>query len=408
MEYYVLLPLALILVLSKTFTKLCEKVHLPQVVGMLVTGVVLFGIRLIPGQTVLTGVGLEGIAFLAKIGVILIMFSAGIGTDIQKIKSVGLPSVLITAAGVLVPMGLGVLVACLFSGSGNIYSNLFYGVILTATSVSVTVATLKEIGKLDSRVGNTIVAAAILDDIIGIIVLSVVVSLSGQSSGASGEMLWVILKVVLFFVAAVAAGFLISKFMSWLDRRFPHHRMIPIFSLAVCFFFAYASERWFGVADITGAYVAGLVLSANQDRAYIEKRSDMMSYLIFTPVFFANVVLSIDPSSFHLNQSFVLFGILFVLAGLAGKVFGCSGTAMLCRYRLGDAFRVGLGMMARAEVALVCMTKGTDADLIDPSIAVFVVILIIISSFVTPILLRMSYKNELSVPDLPRTNVEKR
>ena len=403
MEYYdVLLPLAIILVLSKVFTKCCERVKLPQVVGMLLTGVVLFGIRMIPGQAVISGDALEGIAYLAKIGVILIMFSAGIGTDIKKIRSVGVPSVIITCAGVLVPMGLGVLVSYLFSGSHDIYSALFYGAILTATSVSVTVATLREIGKLNSRVGNTIVAAAILDDIIGIVVLSVVISLSGNETGATSESpLFVLLKILLFFAAAVVVGLLVKKGMECLDRRFPHHRMIPIFSLAVCFFFAYASEKWFGVADITGAYVAGLVLSGNQDHAYIEKRSDMMSYLIFTPVFFANVVLSIDPSGFRLNPGFILFGVLFVLAGLAGKVLGCSGTALLCRYRPKDALRIGVGMMARAEVALVCMTKGIDSGLIDPSIAIFVVVLIVVSSFVTPIVLRSSYKGEEAVTDAP-------
>lgn len=402
MEYYdVFLPLAMILLISKTLTKVCERFRLPQVVGMLMTGVLLFAIRIIPGQEVLTSNGLEGIAYLAKIGVILIMFSAGIGTDIKKIRSVGVPAIFITLAGVIVPMGLGVLVARLFSGSDNIYTDLFYGAILTATSVSVTVATLKEMGKLNSRVGNTVVAAAILDDIIGIVVLSVVISLSGNS-GADGVATEnpgiVLLKILLFFVGAIAVGIPVEKFMGWLDRKFPHHRMIPIYSLAVCFFFAYASEKWFGVADITGAYVAGLLLSGNADRDYIGRRSDTMSYLIFTPVFFANVVLSLNTSEFHLNSGFVLFGVLFVLAGLAGKAFGCAGTAMICGYQVKDAFRIGLGMMARAEVALVCMTKGTDSGLIDPSIAIFVVILIVISSFATPILLRSSYKNELAEP----------
>ena len=191
MSYEILLPLALILALSKILVKVCHRLGLPHVVGMLLAGVLIGFIQWIPNQIVLTGTALEGLSFLSKVGVILIMFSAGLETDIKELKKIGGPAVIITTAGVIVPMGLGFVAACLCNGGfagmtrDTALSNLFYGVILTATSVSVTVSTLKELGKLTSKLGSTIVAAAILDDLIGIVVLSFVIGMKGGNSGAA-------------------------------------------------------------------------------------------------------------------------------------------------------------------------------------------------------------------------------
>ncbi|MGN0173672.1 MAG: cation:proton antiporter [Acutalibacteraceae bacterium] len=396
MEYYtVLLPLAIILLVSKVLSKVCSKIGMPNVVGMLLAGVLIGFIQYIPGQDIITDTSLEGLGFLAKIGVILIMFSAGLGTDIESIKEVGLPAVIVTLAGVILPMGLGLGAAMLFGVTSDVFVNLFYGVILTATSVSVTVATLKELGKLNSRVGNTIITAAILDDIIGIVVLSVVVSLNSKSGNSSSNPMKVILMTLAFFVCAVIAGFIIKKIFIWLSSRYPHHRLIPIFSLSVCFFFSFASERWFSVADITGAFVAGLVLSGTKETTYVDRRSDIMTYMIFSPVFFANIGITTKFSG--INTAMVLFGVMFIIAGILGKVLGCSLTAKLCRFNMKDSLKIGVGMMARAEVALVCAQKGVDAGIISSDIMPFILILIILSSFATPILLKQLYKGDTAV-----------
>lgn len=393
MEYYsVLLPLALIMLLSKLLVKGCERVNMPKVVGMLLAGIIIGLIKYIPSQDLITPDALEGLGFISKIGVILIMFNAGLGTDLKSIKAIGKPAIVITMAGVIVPMGLGFLVACLFNGVGGkevMLSNAFYGVILTATSVSVTVATLSEMGKLKGKIGNTIMAAAILDDIIGVIVLSIVIGFS--ANGGAAESPWmVILKTVLFFVVAVIFGIICNKIFAVIEKKFPHHRMLPIFGVALCFFAAYASEEWFGVADITGAFVAGIVLSGNPESDYIERRSDIMGYMLFTPVFFANIGITTEFGM--IDGKIVLFGIFFILAGLLGKVVGCGGAAMLCKYGKIDSLKVGIGMMARAEVALVCAQKGVEYGMISTSIMPFIVILIIVSSFVTPIILRKLYQ----------------
>ncbi|MCQ2472335.1 MAG: cation:proton antiporter [Clostridia bacterium] len=397
MEYYsVLLPLALIMATSKVLSKAASKINMPQVVGMLLAGVVIGLINYIPNQQILTETSMEGVGFIAKLGVIMIMFSAGLETDIKQIKSIGAPAMVITAAGVIVPMGLGFVVACLFNGGFSagkeiLLNNLFYGVILTATSVSVSVATLKELGKLSSKVGTTVIAAAIIDDIIGVIVLSFVIAMKG-TDGQSQSPLRVTLMTALFFVAAGLFGTCAKQLMQVVEKRYPHHRLLPIFGLATCFFFAYASEKWFGVADITGAFAAGLFLSRNPESGYIDRRTDIMSYMIFTPVFFANIGMTVKFNS--INPAMILFGLCFILAGLAGKVFGCAGASLLCKYSPKDSLRVGVGMMARAEVALVCAQKGVENGMINSAIMPFILMLIIASSFITPMILKKSYKKQ--------------
>ncbi len=396
--YEILLPLAIILVVSKVLMKCCEKIRFPAVIGMLLSGILVGLIRYIPGQTVLTATGMEGLAFFAKIGVILILFTAGLETDLQKIKSIGGPAVVITVAGVAVPMALGFLVATLCNGGfgaltkETMLQNLFYGTILTATSVSVTVATLREAGKLDSKVGTTIVAAAIIDDILGIVVLSFVLALKGDDAATAGPTI-VVIRTLLYFVAVAIVAFLASKFFTVLDRHFEHHRLVPIMGIAFCFIIAYASEKWFGIADITGAYIVGLILSGNKDSHYIDRKADIMGYMLFVPIFFANIGISTEFSD--ISVSFLAFGALFILAGMVGKFLGCGAAALACGYQPQDAARVGLGMMARAEVALVTAQKGVEYGVIHSSIMPFVVALILITSFVTPLLLHASYRREV-------------
>ena len=397
-EYFeILLPLALILVCSKLFSVLGKKIGLPQVVGMLVAGILLGLVKLIPGQTMFTSDTLEGLSFLAKIGVILIMFSAGIETDLKQFKTCGFPSVVITLLGVLFPVGLGFVVAAAFNTGfvgmtgDQAIQNLFYGTILAATSVSVTVAALKELGKLDTKVGTSIIAAAILDDIIGVILLSLFISLKNGSG--VGNIGIVIGKMIGFFAAAAVVGVALHFVMNFIEKKYPHTRRLPILGFAICFFFAYAAEKWFGVADITGAYIAGLVLATVREHDYIDRKVEVSSYMIFAPVFFANIGINADFST--LNGAMVGFGFAFIAAGLIGKVLGCGTGALICKYGIKDSLRVGVGMMVRAEVVLVCTQKGIDNGIVDPNIMPFVLILIIASTLLTPLFLKLSYRKEM-------------
>ncbi len=390
--YIILLPLALILIFSKIFMKICKKLNLPSVIGMIVAGLLIGLISYIPNQDILNETTQEGLGFLSKIGAILILFSAGLETDLKQIKSVGGPAVVITVAGVIVPMGLGFLVATLCNGGfanlthDTLLTNLFYGTILTATSVGITVQTLREMGKLNSRVGSTIVAAAIIDDVLGIIVLSFVLALKGNGGEAVNPWI-VVLKTVGYFAVIAILSFVASKAFKWLDKRFEHHRLVPIFSLAFCFIIAYLSEKYFGIADITGAYIVGLILSTNNESRYIERKTDILSYMLFVPVFFANIGISTKFEA--ISGSFILFGCLFIIAGIVGKLIGCGIAAKCCKYSFSDSVKIGVGMMARAEVCLVTASKG--AGIIDNNIMPFIVILIIITSLLSPIFLKLIY-----------------
>ena len=393
--YIILLPLALILIFSKIFMKICKKLNLPSVIGMIVAGLLIGLISYIPNQDILNETTQEGLGFLSKIGAILILFSAGLETDLKQIKSVGGPAVIITIAGVIVPMGLGFLVATLCNGGfanlshDALLTNLFYGTILTATSVGITVQTLREMGKLNSRVGSTIVAAAIIDDVLGIIVLSFVLALKGNGGEAVNPWI-VVLKTVGYFAVIAVLSFVASKAFKWLDKRFEHHRLVPIFSLAFCFIIAYLSEKYFGIADITGAYIVGLILSTNNESGYIERKTDILSYMLFVPVFFANIGISTKFES--ISGSFILFGCLFIVAGIVGKLIGCGIAAKCCKYSFSDSVKIGVGMMARAEVCLVTASKG--AGIIDNNIMPFIVLLIIITSLLSPIFLKLIYNHD--------------
>lgn len=396
MQFFeILLPLSLVLLLSKVLGIFCRKIGLPQVVGMLLAGVIVGLIKYIPGQSVLTPFTDEGFGFLAKIGVILIMFSAGLETDVKLIKQTGVAAAVITVLGVAIPMGLGFIVACGFNGGftdwsrQTVLSNLFYGVILTATSVSVTVATLKELGKLSTKVGTAIISAAIIDDIIGVAILSFVV---GISKGDGSQIWLVLLKTFLYFVAVIGVGFLLRLLFKRMEKSYPHNRRIPIFSYVLCFLFAYCAEKFFGVADITGAYFAGLVLAKTQETDYIDRKTDITTYMLFGPVFFGNIGLTTKFTGIDGNM--VLFGLCFIAAGIVGKIVGCGLGAKICKFNISDSLKTGIGMMVRAEVALICAQKGVENDLISPSIMPFILLLIIITSFVAPILLKLLYRHD--------------
>ncbi len=403
--FEILLPLALILLSTKFFSLASKKIGFPQVIGMIVAGILLGLIKLIPNQQIFTPATLEGLSFLAKIGVILIMFSAGLETDLKQFRKCGVPSVIITLGGVALPVALGFIVSAAFNGgfkdmtSHMAIVNLFYGTILAATSVSVTVATLKELGKLNTKVGTSIIEAAILDDVLGVILLSLFIGLN-EGEAAAANVGLVIGKMIGFFALAVALGVVIHFIFNFVEKKHPHTRRLPILGFAICFFFAYASERWFGVADITGAYIAGIIISTVREHEYIDRKVEISSYLIFVPVFFANIGITADFSS--LNASVVGFGFAFVAVGLIGKVLGCGSAALLCRYSFKDSLRVGVGMMVRAEVVLVCAQKGIDSGLVDPSIMPFVLILILLSALLTPLILKLTYKGERDYPEYVR------
>ncbi len=400
----ILLDLAIILFATKFLGILMKKIGLPQVVGAVVAGLLIgpaiwgkFGWWSPIRPTEESSFFFNG---LAEIGVIMILFSAGLETDFRELKSSGLKATLIALAGVAVPMALGFLVAVPFMGGFSALKDgtvaleaVFIGVILTATSVGITVETLKEMGKLKGKVGTTILSAAIIDDVIGIIVLSVVLGFKDPSSNP-----WkTLLMTALFFVAAIAVGILIHLLFKWLAKRYPHKRRVPIFGLVLCFVYAFVAEKVFSIADITGAYIAGVTLCNLKQTEYIDQKIDVNSYMIFSPVFFANIGITASFDGF--TVSLFLFGLAFVAVGIIGKIIGCGAVARMCRFSNRESLQVGAGMIARGEVALVVCRKGIQGGLfngtaINPLVPV--IMLVILSSLLAPILLKLLFKGDKS------------
>ena len=382
--YSIFKDLAIIIVFAKLFGLLARKLKAPQVVGEIVAGLII-------GPSVLGLVQQSDfIVQMAEIGVVLLMFSAGLGTNLKDLLKTGPKAFLIATAGVFVPLVFGALLYMAFYGfapwgSDEFYEAVFIGTILTATSVSITVQTLKEMGKLKGTVGTTILSAAIIDDVIGIIVLTFVIGFKNPDSNPGK----VVLSTVLFFAFAVVVGFLIYKLFKLFDKKYPHTRRIPIISLALCLGMAYIAERFFGIADITGAYVAGIILCSIQDSNYIAEKMDINPYMLFGPVFFASIGLKTNID--NVTGEILLFSVCFVIVGLVAKIIGCGLMAKLCHFKNHDCFKIGVGMMTRGEVALIVSQKGLSVGLLPSVYFTSVILLIIFSSILTPIILKILY-----------------
>lgn len=380
----ILRNLAIIVISAKLFGLIARKLKAPQVAGEIIAGL-LIGPSLF--NIVVDNDFWSG---MAEIGVILLMFSAGLETNIDNLKKSGLKATALAIAGVSFPLVLGtIMYMCFYGfsapGTSTFVEAVFIGTILTATSVSITVSALKELGKISTDVGTTIMSAAIIDDVIGIVVLTAVLGLKDPNADLGA----VCIKTVAFFALSLVAGVIIFKIMQRFVRRWPHTRRIPIIGMALAFVLAYVADKYFGVADITGAYVAGIILSSLDDSAYIDRKMDISSYMIFGPIFFASVGLQTNLRTVDL--SILAFSVAFVLVGLFGKVIGCGLVAKLLKYNNSDALKIGVGMMTRGEVALIVAQRGLKAEIIDSKYFTSVILLIVVSSILTPIILKAIY-----------------
>lgn len=402
--------LAIILIVAKSFGLLARKLGLPQVAGMVIGGLILgllsnlhndnnFILQFLIKPTESEGEVLE---VFSQVGVVLILFSSGLETKFSDLKKSGFASSCIALVGVVIPIAAGTLIALMFMrGFGETYTHekflnaMFVGTILSATSVGITVETLKELGRLNGKVGQTVVSAAIIDDVIGIIALSILTSLS--SGGAS--QIWItIVKVIGFFLFAIGFGILFRMFFKSESKSHPHKRRLGIHALAMCFFYAFCAEHFFGVAAITGAYMAGMMLSGMNDTDFVDKKAEESGYLIFSPVFFSYIGLSADFSGF--SWGYLLFAVTFIVVGILSKIVGCGAVSKTFKYKNKECLQIGVGMIARGEVALAVYAAGSSLIVadggIDPLVAT--IMLIVVSSILCPILLKLLFKNSNTTP----------
>lgn len=382
--YNILRDLAIIFICAKGAGLLARKCRAPMVVGEIIAGLII-------GPCLLNLVTPNDfVAQMAEIGVILIMFSAGLETNLQELKKSGLAAFLIACVGVLVPLvGGSLLYMCIYGfsafGTDEFFKAVFIGCIMTATSVGITVEVLKEMGKLKTRVGQTILSAAIIDDVIGIIVLTFVLGFKDPDSNT----LLVTGKILLFLVLSLVLGIVIYKLFKFYDDRHAHTRRIPIIAITLCFIMAFVAEKYFGIADITGAYIAGIILCNVRDAEYIDRRISINGYMFFAPVFFVSIGLKTDFS--NVDSNMIVFSIGFVIVAMLSKVIGCGLVSKCFKYSWADCLKIGAGMMTRGEVALIITNKGLGLGIIDSSYFTAVILLIIVSSIVTPVVLKLLF-----------------
>ena len=395
-SYNYLMDLAIILISTKVLSLVTKKFSMPQVVGALLAG-------LLWGPAVLGVLNeTEFIDQVAELGVIVLMFCAGLETDMKELKRTGKASFVIALRGVIVPLIGGFGIAFVFNRPGLIESsastsvflqNMFIGVILTATSVSITVETLKEMGKLNTRAGNAILGAAIIDDILGIVALTFITSLADTSVRIG----IVLLKIVAFFVFAAIVGFVFYKlFKIWTERASKDMRRFVIVAFVFCLLMSYISEIVFGVADITGAFIAGLIISNTQRTKYIASRFSTLSYMLLSPMFFASIGLKVELPK--MTPAIILFAVILVVVACLTKVLGCGLGAKLCHFTNREAVQIGTGMISRGEVALIVASKGDAVGLMSANFMGPVVIVVVATTIIAPIFLRFVFKSKKDEP----------
>lgn len=399
-SYKYLLDLAVILLSTKLLGLATRKVQMPQVVGALLAGVILGPAML----GILTET--DFLHNVAEIGVIILMFCAGLETDIKELKASGKASFVIALCGVIVPLIGGFAAAWFFNKPGIIDSdasssiflqNIFIGVILTATSVSITVETLKELGKLKTRSGNAILGAAIIDDVLGIVALTIVTSLADSSVNIAAVML----KIVGFFAFSGIVGFFFYKaYKAWTARADRGLRRHAIMAFVFCLVMSYIAEKFFGVADITGAFIAGLIISNTSKSTFIQRKFDTLSYMLLSPVFFASIGLKVELPK--MNLAIVEFAVILTVVAILTKIVGCGLGAKACGYKNYQCKRIGVGMISRGEVALIVANKGEALGMLGSSFLGPVIIVVIITTIITPILLKIIFKSGPNISTLQK------
>lgn len=376
-----LLPLVLILVAARLAGMLSRRIGMPAVLGELLAGLVL-------GPSALGWVQMNTtLGSVSDIGVLLLMFIAGLETDLRQMRQVGKASTFAAVGGVLLPFAGGVGIGALLGM--DVYHSLFLAAALTATSVSVSVQVLSEAGQLRSKAGLVILGAAITDDVLGILLLSVVLALAGQ-----GVSLWLtLLRLALFFPIALLVGkFMVEPLIRWIGRQHTTEAGLALV-LALVLFYGWAAEALGGLAAITGAYVAGVLVGRQGDvREWVGKGVGILGHGVFIPVFFVTVGLRTNLHE-ALVAPWLVLGVTAV--AVLSKTLGAGFGARLAGCTRPEADTIGAGMVARGEVALVVATLGLSSGLMTPTTFTVVIIMALVTTVVTPLLLKLA----LPAPD---------
>ncbi len=404
----VLFFIALLILVAKGLGGLSARVRLPVVLGELLAGVILgptilniwrFAWFSAPAQVVGDGpVSLAAIfKVLAQLGVVVLMFLAGLETDVAMMKTAVGPAFWAACGGVILPLAGG---SVLGRAAGFGWSEaIFVGTILTATSVSITAQTLMNLDKLRSKVGSTILGAAVIDDVLGLLVLSFVIAVERHFGPSQGPN-WISIgktgiRMVLFSLFALRLGPRFIRFVFKQTRHFHGPHTAVAAALAVAFLFAFLADFGGGMAAITGAYLAGLFVAATPAHGEVIRELRPMTNSFFGPLFFASIGLEINGRALGGRLGFFF---LILTVAILGKVLGCGLGAWVNGYTGRDSLAVGVGMIPRGEVGLITASIGWGAALVSSQVYSLVVVLVLVTTLITPILLRLCIPQQPVVP----------
>ncbi|MBM7693331.1 monovalent cation:proton antiporter-2 (CPA2) family protein [Peribacillus deserti] len=373
-----ILQLAIILIASKIAGSLSVRLGQPAVLGKLLIGIVL-------GPSVLGLVHeTETLEELSQIGVILLMFIAGLETDIDEFKRTGKASAFVGLGGIVVPLVIGYLTGIALNLS--VFESWFLGLLLSATSVSISVQALKEMNQLQTREGTTILGAAVIDDVVVIIALAFLMSFAGGDVNLTT----VVLKKVLFFAGAILVGW---KVVPWFLKKFSSLKVTETVissALIICFVFAYLAE-YTGVAAIIGAYIAGVAISVTRFKDEVLEKVETISYSLFVPVFFTSI--GITAQFTGVTENFGLIVVLSVIAILT-KLIGASAGAKLAGFNWMGSLGIGSAMVSRGEVALILVAIGLESKLLTQDMFAVIVVVILVTTIVTPPMMKVFFKSK--------------
>ncbi|CAB50569.1 cation:proton antiporter [Pyrococcus abyssi] len=375
----VFLELAIILVIAKIFGYLSVRLGFPAALGQLLGGVII-------GPSLLDVVeyGSE-VRLLSELGVVMLLFLAGLETDVEEFKHVGLSAFIVAVMGVFVPFLLGYLVSVLH-GYGSLKA-LFFGGVLTATSVGLTTSILMDMKKLRTKVGTTILAAAIVDDVLGIVILTLLVAMSSRGKVEVEDIEIILLEVAIFFILGILIGHPLVKEVLTLSERITLPETVTTFAIVIMLIFAYLAEK-FQLAGITGAYLAGLLVSMTEGSRKITDKIMTIGYSLFIPIFLVSIGIETD---IRVLTHAGVFALVYSLIAVVGKIIGCGFGALVARFKPIEAIQVGIGMIPRMEVALIIANVGLKEGILTRGDLAVPVTMVVITTLITPFLLKWAF-----------------
>jgi Kef-type K+ transport system membrane component KefB len=377
------LQIAIILILAIIVRAVSIKLRFPPVIALIFLGIIL-------GPTLLNFAEKKGtIEWIAQIGILFLIFEAGIQTNIKKIREESKKALSPALGGFILPFASGFLLSYFFNY--GLFPSLLIGVIFTATSISISVITLMDIDKLNSIEGRCIINSAIIDHILGILVISLIFGISIEQTSYDAfhqsQLFQILLKISLYSIFAFIIGVYLIPIIYSNSKKLKLDGSILSLSIAIIFFYSWFAEIS-GLAAITGAYLAGLFINQTEFRTLVNNGISQLGKSFFIHFFFVGIGLTIQLRDFSIKP---LYLTLFLLLAVISKFFGSAIGAKIVKFDTIRAVRIGSGVVPRGEIALIIASMGVRRNLISTDVLSATVMMVIVTSLISPFLIKYSY-----------------